>query len=80
MATILPCVKCGGEGRIYDSKYGGNDPDVWDAGQCEACEGSGHEPCASRNCKENANTFNDDGEALCEDCFQEWAMEGFDCE
>lgn len=23
---ILPCSKCQGEGRIFKSKYGGNDP------------------------------------------------------
>lgn len=71
----LPCVKCGGEGRIFKSKYGGNDPDVWDAGQCEACEGSGHQACDARSCKEKAVAFNDDGEALCEDCLAEWVCE-----
>ena len=34
----LHCLKCGGEGRLYQSKYGVNDPDVWDAGKCDACE------------------------------------------
>jgi hypothetical protein len=70
----LHCLKCSGEGRIYKSKYGGNDPDVWDAGKCEACEGSGNEVCHARGCKEPAVAFNDDGEALCEDCMAEWAM------
>lgn len=68
---ILPCLKCGGEGRIYKSKYGGNDPDVWDAGQCEECEGSGSAVCEARGCKEKAVAFNEDGEALCEDCLLE---------
>ncbi|HET6198246.1 MAG TPA: hypothetical protein VFE12_20955 [Acetobacteraceae bacterium] len=36
------CEGCGGEGRIFKSRYGGNDPDVWDAGRCEACEGTGY--------------------------------------
>lgn len=36
---MIPCIKCQGEGRIFKSKYGGNDPDVWDAGKCEACGG-----------------------------------------
>ena len=40
--TILSCEHCGGEGRIFKSKYGGNDPDVWDAGKCEVCDGSGN--------------------------------------
>lgn len=68
---ILPCLKCGGEGRIFKSKYGGNDPDVWDAGQCEECEGSGSAVCEARGCKEQAVAFNEDGEALCEDCLLE---------
>lgn len=34
------CEACGGEGRRYTSRYGGNDPDVWDAGPCQACEGT----------------------------------------
>lgn len=37
------CSACGGEGKIYTSRYGGNDPDVWPIGECEACEGSGWE-------------------------------------
>jgi len=35
------CEKCGGEGTLYKSKYGGNDPDVWPIGKCDDCEGSG---------------------------------------
>jgi len=71
--SIIPCSKCGGERRKYKSKYGGNDPDVWDDGQCDACEGSGNQTCESRGCDEKAIAFNDDGEALCEDCLAEWA-------
>jgi DnaJ-class molecular chaperone len=37
----IECPQCAGEGRIWKSKYGGNDPDVWDAGQCPRCEGAG---------------------------------------
>jgi len=43
--SILPCRSCGGEGRVYKSRYGGNDPDVWDAGPCEACSGTGNQTC-----------------------------------
>jgi RecJ-like exonuclease len=75
--SILPCEHCGGEGRIFKSKYGGNDPDVWDAGKCEACEGSGNQPCQMHGCGEDAVAFNEDGEALCEDCFVEWQSEAF---
>lgn len=39
---ILSCTKCNGEGRIFKSRYGSNDPDVWDAGECDICEGSGN--------------------------------------
>lgn len=73
---ILPCLKCGGEGRVFKSKYGGNDPDVWDAGQCEECEGSGSAVCEARGCKEQAVAFNEDGEALCEDCLAEYVAAG----
>lgn len=76
--AILPCTKCQGEGRRFESRYGGNDPDVRDAGQCDACEGSGNMLCEGRRCNEPATAFNDDGEALCQDCFTEWAMENFD--
>jgi hypothetical protein len=37
--TVL-CEACGGEGRRFISRYGGNDPDVWDAGPCPMCEGT----------------------------------------
>lgn len=37
----VTCEKCGGEGTLYTSKYGGNDPDVWPVGTCEECEGTG---------------------------------------
>lgn len=72
---ILHCAKCGGEGRVFESKYGGNDPDVWDAGECEACDGSGHATCDSRGCSEKAVGFDEDGNALCEDCMLEWVAE-----
>jgi len=39
----IPCGRCCGEGRRWVSRYGGNDPDVWDGGPCTACNGSGEE-------------------------------------
>lgn len=36
------CERCGGEGRLFTSRYGGNDPDVWPIGECPVCEGSGY--------------------------------------
>ena len=67
----LPCMSCGGEGRNWKSKHGGNDPDVWDAGPCPTCEGSGNEPCSRWGCDQDAHGFNDDGEPMCEECLLE---------
>lgn len=41
--TSQVCERCGGEGKLYASRYGGNDPDVWPIGECPVCEGSGYE-------------------------------------
>lgn len=71
----LNCMNCGGEGKIYASRYGGNDPDVWPTGDCPACKGSANQVCEARGCSEDAVGFNDDGEAMCEDCLLEWAVE-----
>jgi hypothetical protein len=69
----MACGKCAGSGQRYASRNGGNDPDVWAVGKCDACEGSGNETCEARGCSEPAVAFNDDGEALCEECIAEWA-------
>ncbi len=34
------CDHCAGEGKLYTSRYGGNDPDVWATGRCPVCDGS----------------------------------------
>jgi hypothetical protein len=75
--SALPCSRCGGEGKLYDSKYGGNDPDVWCTGACPVCEGGGSQECEARGCKELAVAHNEDGEALCADCMQEWIAETY---
>jgi len=75
---ILHCQKCGGEGTLYTSRYGGNDPDVYPVGKCDACDGSGNQQCEAKGCKEVAVGFNDDGEAMCQDCLMEWAMQEFE--
>jgi len=75
---ILTCSKCSGEGALYASRYGGNDPDVWSTGACDACAGSGNAACEARGCTNPAVAFNDDGEALCEDCLTEWAIAEFE--
>lgn len=72
---ILTCPKCAGEGQLYTSRYGGNDPDVWRTGECPECKGSGNAICEARGCQEYAVGFNDEGDALCEDCLFEWASE-----
>lgn len=72
---MLTCTKCQGEGSLYTSRYGGNDPDVWRTGECPECKGSGNAICEARGCQEYAVGFNDEGDALCEDCLFEWASE-----
>jgi len=44
MRSPIPCIACGGLGRIETSRYGGNDPDTWLI-RCTSCDGSGHERC-----------------------------------
>jgi DnaJ-class molecular chaperone len=72
--SLIPCSKCSGEGSLYTSRHGGNDPDVWRTGECDACKGSGNQACEARGCSEPAVAFNDDGEALCEDCLSDWTI------
>lgn len=73
--ALLTCQRCGGEGSLYASHYGGNDPDVWRTGTCDACNGSGNQICEARSCDEIAVTFNDEGEALCSVCLAEWVAD-----
>lgn len=51
MTIMNICPECGGEGRRWRSKYGGNDPDVWDAGPCEHCDGAGYIPVLCDDCR-----------------------------
>lgn len=41
--AVTTCDRCGGEGQLYTSRYGGNDPDVWPTGECPVCDGTGYE-------------------------------------
>lgn len=81
--TLL-CSECSGEGSIYASRYGGNDPDVYRVGPCEDWGGTGKAICEARGCKEEAVAYNDDGELMCEDCLLDWQIEELgdddDCE
>ncbi len=74
-AAIFACTECHGEGREYRSRYGGNDPDVWDAGECKSCNGSGNETCsqcgdhlATAEWKERGKTY-----LVCSACYDEFA-------
>ena len=51
--VTVDCEACGGEGRIYKSRYGGNDPDVWDAGPCPECHGTARVEIASEPADED---------------------------
>lgn len=67
----IPCEKCDATGRMFQSRYGGNDPDVWDAGRCEACEGAGLiEPeCESCGCHgKKAVCCDAAGVPMCAEC------------
>jgi len=64
------CSKCGGEGRLYTTRYGGNDPDVIDAGQCEACNGTGTRKCERQGCDGDAASQYE-GKSFCNECLSE---------
>lgn len=73
-AASLACEWCRWDGRKWGSRYGGNDPDVWDAGPCDACGGSGEHYCddcgklpAVSFFTERRKTFR-----LCLGCHIEW--------
>lgn len=40
MIKDIECPMCNGEGKIWKSRYGGNDPDVWSV-ECQHCDGTG---------------------------------------
>ena len=74
----LPCRHCGGEGRRWTSRYGGNDPDVTDAGPCEHCQGSGDQPCQYCETGDPAVAKWKDSRSehyLCRSCHEEWVAE-----
>ena len=54
------------DGTVWTSRHGGNDPDVWPAGKCQQCDGSGHVVCQERGCDELAIMVWD-GECYCAD-------------
>jgi hypothetical protein len=74
MTVVISCIECNGSGRHMKSTYGGNDPDVWDAGPCEACDGTGDQ-CCEECCKEPAVTVwrsHRQTWLVCEACHADW--------
>lgn len=73
-ALPLACPTCAGEGRIWASKYGGNDPDVWDAGPCEECNGTGDHACEYCAKHPAIATWTVRGRThlICRACHDEW--------
>jgi hypothetical protein len=71
--TIV-CAACGGEGRNIKSRYGGNDPDTWDAGPCLRCDETGYEFVSCEACHDPAvRVF--EGNPLCMAHFEEWSAD-----
>jgi hypothetical protein len=71
---ILTCSECDGEGRRYTSRYGGNDPDVWDAGVCLACDGDGNQVCEDCGDHPAVATWTVHGKTylVCRACHDHW--------
>ena len=73
------CPQCDGEGRVYKSRYGGNDPDTWTI-RCDTCAGDGEivRLCEAQRCDRHATelvTFADCTEPYCEHCAPEMRIE-----
>lgn len=75
----IACENCE-DGRIIKSRWGGNDPDTWDAGPCPECDGTGyktaHCECCDRSATRIFNQFvpltnSYRTEYWCEACFAE---------
>ncbi len=70
------CGICNGEGKLYTSRYGGNDPDVWCIGKCEDCSGTGRETIKCECCQDDAVVEHHDREHrvlfFCAVCRDDW--------
>lgn len=77
VARVLPCFVCDGDGREWASRYGGNDPDVWVAGPCQACGGSGDQTCEDCGIEPAVERWRADGRTyvLCLACRDAWASD-----
>lgn len=65
--TVI-CPDCGGEGREIRSRYGGNDPDTWDAGPCDRCDQTGYAVLQCDHCGRADAIEWFDNDALCAAC------------
>lgn len=83
MSVAFPplfCRECGGEGTVYRSRYGGNDPDVWPVGTCQFCDGSGNQVCEDCGEAPATHEYKDPHHPrnkflVCKECFDEWTEE-----
>ena len=70
-ALTAICRHCAGEGREIRSRYGGNDPDTWDAGPCEPCDATGYEVLCCDGCPDLEAVEWFDGYKWCAKCATE---------
>lgn len=68
MTMRIICPDCHGEGSLYTSRYGGNDPDVWRTGPCDRCDRTGYATVQCVYCGEADAVSTVDGECLCAKC------------
>ncbi len=76
MAIMTACQTCFGEGKLYTSRYGGNDPDVWCIGKCEACDGEAFVKAHCECCRALAISEHRGPEGqiflLCQECLDDY--------
>ena len=73
MTLTRTCEHCDGEGKLWTSRWGGNDPDVTYAGRCEECvDGVVEVFCEGWACRDPATemvTFpGGESEPYCQQC------------
>lgn len=68
-----PCPHCCGEGVIYTSRYGGNDPDVWSTPCFECDDGSVLVYCDT--CPGMPAAEFHDNQWWCVSCAKDWHAE-----
>lgn len=70
----IPCEACAGKGMLWQAKFTNNDPDAWDAGRCEECDGSGDHACDCCGKHPAVATWSVSGRTrmVCRACHDEW--------